>query len=114
MTELQFRTDGFKQAFIIHLRTNVNMCIKYIQYRILHYRIATEMELVKMKILDDEKCCFCSEVEGLEHLFYTYEKADSLWKDLHMRAKPVGFNNYILDVKTIISFKLRKSTNCLI
>ena len=76
-TELHFGTDDFKQAFIINHGTNVNMYMRYIQYRIPHYRIATKRELVKMKILSDEKCCFCSEVEILEHLLYKCEKADS-------------------------------------
>ena len=41
-TKLQFKTDDFKQAFIINHGTHVNMYMRYIQYRILHYRIATK------------------------------------------------------------------------
>ena len=61
-----------------------------------------------MKILDDEKCCFCSEVEILEHLLYKCEKADSLRKNLQIWLNTIGFNNYILDAKTIILGELRK------
>ena len=51
---------------------------------------------------------FCSEVETLEHLLYKCEKADSLWKDLQIWLKTIGFDNYILDAKTIILGELRK------
>ena len=107
-TELHFGTDDFKQAFIVNHGTNVNMYMRYIQYRILHYRIATKRELVKTKILDDEKCCFCSEVDTLEHLLYKCEKADSPWKNIQIWLNTIGFNNYILDAKTIILGELRK------
>ena len=89
-TELQFGTEDFKQAFIVNHGTNGNMYMRYIQDRILQYRIATKRELVKMKILDDEKCCFCSEVKTLEHLLYKCEKANSLWKDLQIWLKTIG------------------------
>ena len=51
---------------------------------------------------------FCSEVETLEHLLYKCEQADLLWKDLQIWLKTIGFDNYILDAKTIILGELRK------
>ena len=105
-TEIQIEVDELINAFIVNHRTNVNMYMRYIQYRILHYRISTNRELVKMNTTHDDKCSFCGEVETLEHLVYKCIKADSFWLDITW-IKTLGFDNYILDAKTITLGELR-------
>ena len=70
------------------------MYVRYIQYRILNYRIATNRELVKMNIAQDDKCSFCGDVETLQHLVYKCIKADSFWLDIQTWIKTLGFDNY--------------------
>ena len=43
-TEIQFELDKLENIFIIIHRTNVSMYMRYIQYRMLHYRIASKRE----------------------------------------------------------------------
>ena len=47
-----FTNEEIEHAFIINPKSNVNMYMKYIQYRFLHYRVATKYELFKMNIVE--------------------------------------------------------------
>ena len=100
--------DELDNAFIVNHRTDVNMFMRYMQYRILHYGIATMRELVKMNITHDDKCSFCGEVETFEHLEYKCIKADSFWVYIQTLIKSLSFDNYILDAKTIMLEELRR------
>ena len=58
-TEIQFEMDEIENALLLVIhRTNVNMFMRYVQYILFHYRIATQQELVKMYITQDDKCSF--------------------------------------------------------
>ena len=80
--EIQFEEDELENAFIANHRTDVNMPMNYIQYRILHYGIGTTRELVKMNITQDDKC---GEVETFENLVNT-----SLCLDIHTLITSLG------------------------
>ncbi|XP_058773286.1 uncharacterized protein LOC131647414 [Vicia villosa] len=44
-----------------------------------HDRLATKSRLVKMGMLKDSKCSFCSNVETIQHLFFECEEMRKLW-----------------------------------
>ena len=78
-TGIRFTNDEIENSFISNHKSNVNMHMRYIQFRILHYRIATKSELYKMKIVTDDSCKYCKQMEYIEHLFYECEKSTLLW-----------------------------------
>ena len=45
-----FTHDEIEKAFTINYQSNVNMYMRFIQFRFLHYGIATKYELCKMKL----------------------------------------------------------------
>ena len=60
-----------------------------------------------MNITQGNECSFCGKVETLEHLVYGYIKAESSWLDIQTQITTLGFDNYMLDAKTIILGELR-------
>ena len=78
-TGIRFTNDEIENSFISNHKSNVTMYMRYIQFRIVHYRIATKTELYKMKIVTEDSCEYCKQVESIEHLFYACEKSTLLW-----------------------------------
>ena len=84
------------------------MYMRYIQFRILHYRIATWSELYKMKIVTDDSCEYCKQKESIKHLFHECEKSSLLWIEVQEWIKRMGFGNYNLEIRSIILDESRK------
>ena len=84
------------------------MYMRYIQFRILRYRIATKSELYKMKIVTDDSCEYCKQKESIEHIFYECEKSSLLWIGVQEWIKRMGFSNYNLEIRYIILGESRK------
>ena len=63
-----FTNDEIVQAFIINHKSNINMLMKYIQYRFLHYRVATKYGLLKMNLVESDRCAFCDNTETLYNI----------------------------------------------
>ena len=66
---------------------NIFSCTKEIKmqsllWKILHRIYPTNEILVKMKIKDSSKCDRCNDIDSLEHLFYTCEHAQKVWKHI--------------------------------
>ena len=107
-TGIRFTNDEIDNSFISNHKSNVNMYMRYIQFRILHYRIATKSESYKKKIVTDDSCEYFKQVESIEHLFYECEKSTLLWFKVQEWIKRMGFGNYNLEIRSIILGESRK------
>ena len=65
-------------------------------WKILHRIYPTNDILVKMKIKDSSKCDRCNDIDSLEHLFYTCEHAQKVWKNIE----------YTIQIRLKANFKL--------
>ena len=92
----EFTNDEIEQAFIINRKSNINMCMKYIQYRFIHHRVATKYELLKMNLVESDKCAFCNNTETIEHLLYNCEKSKAIWYKVENWIRSIGFTYYNL------------------
>ena len=54
--------------------------IQTLQYKILYKMINCNYWLNKIKILDSDKCRFCTEVETVEHFFFGCKETKLFWK----------------------------------
>ena len=65
-------------------------------------------ELYKMKIVTNDSCEYCKQKKSIEHLFYECEKSSLFWLEVHKWIKRMGFGNYNLEIRSIISGESRK------
>ena len=89
-------------------KSNINMYMKYVQYRFLHYRMATKYELLKMNLVESDKCAFCNNTETIEHLLYNCEKSKAIWHKVESLIRSIGFTNYNLCSKTMVLGEQKK------
>ena len=55
--------------------------LQWLQYRIIHRILGTNLLLFKMKIQNNDKCTFCNtESETIEHLFYDCIIVSPIWE----------------------------------
>ena len=95
----EFTNDEIEQAFIINHKSNINMYMEYIQYRFLHYRVATKYELLKMDLVEFDKCAFCNNTETIEHLLYNCEKSKAIWNKVESWIRSMGSLTTIFVIK---------------
>ena len=91
---MKFTIEEIGDAIIVNHRSNINMYMHYVQFRILHYRLATQYELYRMNIISIDKCILLDSVETLEHLLYGCDKTVNLWEHVLNVIKGIGFLNY--------------------
>ena len=61
---------------------------KYLQFKLLHTRTATNNILNKMEIRESNKCLLCdTEKEDIKHAFLECSKVDKLWQDIEIWIK---------------------------
>ena len=59
------------------------ICMKYIQFKMLHRRIVTNKKLNDMGISDSSKCPYCDEPEEtIEHAFITCRSVSEFWREV--------------------------------
>ena len=102
-----FTHDEIEKAFTINHQSNVNMYMRFIQFRFLHYRVATKYALCKMKVIQTENWAYCNQQETVQHLFYDCVKSVKIWKNTEQWIRRIGFVNYRLETKEIILGKLK-------
>ena len=56
-------------------RLTRNMYLYYIQFRLWHSRIATNITLIEMNTIEDDQCEYCNEPDYITHAFIICEKA---------------------------------------
>ena len=84
------------------------MYIRYIQLSLLHYRIATKSDLLKMTIFSNDRCLYCKQKETLEHLLYKYV---FLWIEVYqLNQDQVNWGRQLCDLenKSITLGKAKK------
>ena len=67
----------FKNFYILPYKTVSDSKIHVFQYKLLHRILACKHNLFKWKIIDNDKCTHCNEIETIEHLFYNCSQAKS-------------------------------------
>ena len=60
-TGLRFTNDEVENSLTLNHKSNVNMYMRHIQFRMLHYRVATKSEFYKMKIVTYDSCKYCKQ-----------------------------------------------------
>ena len=98
-----FTHDEIEKAFTINHQSNVNMYMLFIQFRFFHYRVATKYDLCKMKNIQTESCAYCNQQETVQHRLYDCEKSVKIWNKTEQWIRRIGFANYRLETKEIIS-----------
>ena len=69
-------------------RLKENAYQKYLHFKSLHTRTATNDILNKMDIKDSNKCLLCyTETEDIKHAFLECSKVNNLWKDIEKWIK---------------------------
>lgn len=68
---------------------------KFILWMACHHRLATKDRLRRFGILQEDKCCFCSSTETLEHLFFMCSTTRRIWDQilhwLQVRHIPINW-----------------------
>ena len=93
--------DIFERPFIITKDTN----LIWLQYRLLHRILCTNVLLVKMHIAENELCSFCKlETETFHHLFWECTYVRRVWIELLnvIRVKCHSYEHIEFDFKSII------------
>ena len=98
------------EAFVCHHKYSQNIYSRYIQYRVLHYRIFTRDRLLKMKTIDNDSRLKCHLPDSFERLFINCEYSATLWTEVEKWINSIGFLNYKIDNKIKILGDRKKST----
>lgn len=51
----------------------------FITWLACHGKLATKDRLFNFGMIDNKKCCFCSEEESKNHIFFAYQTTRSIW-----------------------------------
>ena len=70
--------EEMAEPFVCNHKYKQNIYSRYIQYRVLHHRIFTRDRLLKMKIIDNDRCQKCQLPDSIEHLFIKCEYSATL------------------------------------
>ena len=97
------RTADWKTIFKLPYNAIRYTKIQYFQFRFLHRIIGVNSFLFKLNLIDSPTCSFCkTEIETLEHLFWTCSIVQSFWKDSQNLC--IQFNDTIDVSKVFFGF----------
>ena len=89
--EMNYRT--IETAFKEIQKLKENAYQKYLQFKILHTRTATNDILNKMEIKDSNKCLLChTETEDIKHAFIECSRVKKLWRNIEKWIKDKSQN----------------------
>ena len=85
--KVDLKDDIWRQLFRICFKTIQDPYFKWLQYRIMHRILGTQIILHKMGVADSNKCLLCRSTseETLLHLFFSCSEANQLWRQLENR-----------------------------
>ena len=77
-----------------------DVCLRYTQFRTLHYRYFTNDELVKCRFKDDDTCSMCSsEKYSNFHMLIDCVIVQNLWSKVESWIQSLGMVDYHLTVR---------------
>ena len=88
----------YKMPFKLPLLPRVRM----FKYYYIHKKIYTKVLLKKMKIVHDDLCPFCSQVQTFKHMFLECEKVALFWTQVQSLLEDVLNTNIILDGDVVL------------
>ena len=100
---IDFDCHSWKCFFLIPYKATIETKLREFQIKLLHRIVATKKFLFRIRIIDDNKCCFCkTHVEDLLHLFFNCEHVRNLWDELKAWLLSLNFQNLDWNVIDVI------------
>lgn len=76
---------NWKDVFIFYRQCTNDCKLLDFQYKFIFRIIFTKRELLKMKLVDNDKCTFCKHAsEDISHVYFDCEFVKRFWQDLEM------------------------------
>ena len=93
----EFWTNTFSMAFSVTRETY----LQTFQYKILHQIIACQKKLKEMKIVQKEKCLYCTNEDDVRHFFYSCPNVSAFWSSFFRWWNGLGDITIASDYKDV-------------